>query len=52
MQGQDIAVPSVFVILPDGRIFFRQIGESINDRPSTAELLDIVDGAVVASRRH
>ncbi|MRG96970.1 peroxiredoxin family protein [Polyangium spumosum] len=51
MQGQDIAVPAVFVILPDGRIFFRQVGESINDRPSNAELLDIVDRALVESRR-
>ncbi|MDC3958584.1 redoxin domain-containing protein [Polyangium jinanense] len=52
MQGQDIAVPSTFVILPEGRIFFRQIGESMADRPSTAELLDIVDRALVESRRH
>ncbi|TKC99882.1 redoxin domain-containing protein [Polyangium fumosum] len=52
MQGQDIAVPSTFVILPDGRIFFRQIGESMADRPSTAEMLDIVDRALVESRRH
>ena len=51
MQGQDIAVPAVFVVLPDGRIFFRQIGENINDRPSNAELLDIVDRALVESRR-
>lgn len=51
MEGRDIAVPALFVVLPDGTVFFKQIGESINDRPSSAELMDIVDRALVASRR-
>jgi peroxiredoxin len=49
MEGRDIAVPAVFVVLPDGRIFFRQVGESLADRPSNAQLLDLADRALAAS---
>jgi peroxiredoxin len=50
MEGRDIAVPAVFVVLPGGRIFFRQVGESLADRPSNAQILDLVDRALAASR--
>jgi len=50
MEGRDIAVPSVFVVLPNGTIFWKQVGESIADRPSNAELLDVVDRAIAASK--
>jgi peroxiredoxin len=50
MEGRDIAVPAVFVVLPDGRIYWKQVGESIADRPSNAEILEITSRAVEASR--
>src|SRR5262245_23916514 len=43
MQGRDIPVPATFVVLPNGRIFWQKVGESVGDRPSNAQLLDIVD---------
>jgi peroxiredoxin len=49
MEGRDIPVPAVFVVLPDGRIFWRQVGESVSDRPTNAQILDVVDRAVEAS---
>ena len=49
MEGRDIPVPAVFVVLPDGRIFWRQVGESVSDRPTNAQILDVVDRAVAAS---
>lgn len=51
MEGRDIAVPSVFVVLPNGTIFWKQIGESIADRPSNAQILDITAKAVEAAKR-
>jgi peroxiredoxin len=50
MEGRDIPVPAVFVVLPDGRIFWRQIGESVSDRPTNAEILDVLDRARAAAR--
>jgi peroxiredoxin len=49
MEGREIPVPAVFVVLPGGRIFWRKVGESVADRPTNAEILDVVDRAVVAS---
>ena len=51
MEGRDIPVPAVFVVLPDGRIFWRQVGESVSDRPTNAQILDVVDRALAASAR-
>ena len=42
MDGQDIAVPSVFIVGKDGRIHFRYIGESISDRPSPSDLIEAI----------
>ena len=44
-EGKEIAVPSVFVVVPDpsvetGILRFRKIGESIGDRPDVAEILE------------
>ncbi|APR75285.1 Hypothetical protein A7982_00631 [Minicystis rosea] len=50
MAGRDIPVPAIFVVLPDGTIFWRKVGESVADRPSVAELNDVVDRALAASR--
>lgn len=43
MDGEDIAVPSVFIVGTDGHIRFRYIGESVTDRPSPADLLAEVE---------
>lgn len=51
MEGRDIPVPAIFLVLPGGRIFWRKVGESVADRPSIAELNDAMDRAVAASRR-
>jgi len=40
MKGQDIAVPAVFVVRPDGHISWRYIGESVTDRPLWKDVLD------------
>lgn len=51
MEGRDIAVPSVFVVLPNGSIFWKQVGESIADRPTNAQILDVTAKAVEASKQ-
>lgn len=51
MAGRDIPVPAVFIVLPDGPIFWRKVGESVADRPSTAELIGALDRAIAASRK-
>lgn len=42
MDGQDIAVPSVFIVGKDGRIHYRYIGESVTDRPSPSDLIEAI----------
>ena len=46
MAGGDIAVPATFVILPDRTVYWRKVGESMADRPSVEELLEVVGRAV------
>ena len=41
MQGRDIAVPATFIVAPDRSIAYRYVGESMNDRPSTAHVLKL-----------
>jgi peroxiredoxin len=43
MKGEDIAVPSIFIVGKDHRIHFKHVGESISDRPSPDAILDAVD---------
>jgi len=43
MDGEDIAVPAVFVIDAEGRIRWKQVGESLWDRPSVEDILARVD---------
>jgi len=50
MEGRDIAVPAVFVVLPDGSVFYRKIGESVADRPTSHELMDVVNRALAETR--
>lgn len=42
MDGEDIAVPSVFVVSRDGKIVFRHVGESLSDRPTPDDLLAVL----------
>ncbi len=43
MDGQDIAVPSVFVVRPDRTIAWRYVGESAGDRPAHELVLEQLD---------
>jgi peroxiredoxin len=45
MQGRDIAIPAVFVVLPSGVIFWKKVGESMLERPRTGQILEEVDRA-------
>ena len=35
MAGEDIAVPAVFLVSPEGAILWRHVGENMTDRPLT-----------------
>ena len=39
MAGQDIAVPSVFVVRQGGTIAWKKVGEAMDDRPTAAEVV-------------
>ncbi len=39
MEGQDIAVPSVFVVRKDRTIAWKQVGENMTDRASPRDIL-------------
>lgn len=43
MQGDEIAVPSVFVVSREKKITFQHVGESVVDRPGVGGLLEEVD---------
>ncbi len=43
MRGQDIAVPSVFVVRPDRTIAWKYVGESAADRPPEDRVLEQLD---------
>jgi hypothetical protein len=45
MEGEDIAVPAVFVISRDKRILFERVGETAADRVGVGTLLEEVDKA-------
>lgn len=51
MKGEDLAVPSVFIVLPNREIFWSQVGETVGDRPSDEDVLRRVDEALAASGR-
>jgi peroxiredoxin len=42
-KGQDLAVPSVFVVDRDSVLRFAEIGESINDRALLSDLLAVLE---------
>ncbi len=43
MVGDDIAIPSTFVIGRDGRIHAKWVGETMADRPELDEVLTLLD---------
>ena len=45
MEGQDIAVPAVFVVKKDRAIVWKQVGENMTDRASPADILAKVRAA-------
>lgn len=49
MQGKDIAVPATFVVLPDRRVFWKKVGESVTDRADNDEILEVVERARAAA---
>jgi peroxiredoxin len=40
MRGQDIAVPSTFVVMPNREITWKYVGENAADRPAAELLLE------------
>jgi len=42
-EGKEIAVPATFLVMPDGRVAFGYIGESMVDRPTAREILLTLD---------
>lgn len=40
--GKKIALPSIFVIAPDGRIAWRRVSANVLDRPAEDEVLAVV----------
>lgn len=42
-EGEDLAVPAIFVIDAKGVIRYSHIGESMIDRPDSAGLADLVE---------
>ena len=49
MKGRDIAVPATFVVLPDRRVFWKKVGESMTDRADNDEILEVVGRARAAA---
>ena len=45
MDGDEIAVPSVFVVGRDKKVHFAYVGESVTDRPSVDTLLEKAEAA-------
>ena len=43
MQGDEIAVPAVFVVSREKKITFQHVGESVTDRPGVSGILAEVD---------
>jgi peroxiredoxin len=43
MAGEDIAVPSVFIVTRDSKVAFKHVGESISDRPTPDDLIGVIE---------
>ena len=42
MEGQDIAVPSIFILDTTGVVKFSHVGENMADRPNALTLLQVL----------
>lgn len=45
MNGEDISVPSVFIVNTKKQIVFREVSESIMSRPSADSILEAAEAA-------
>lgn len=45
MQGEEIAIPAVFVVGRDGTLRWQKIGDNQRDRPTIEEILAALDEA-------
>jgi peroxiredoxin len=50
MATEALAIPSVFVITPDGTIAWRHVGETVPDRPAPDAVLAAIDALGAAPR--
>jgi peroxiredoxin len=50
MATEAFAIPSVFVIAPDGTIAWRHVGETVPDRPAPDAVLAAIDALGAAAR--
>lgn len=46
MKGEDIAVPSMFIVMPDRRVAWKYVGENPKDRPAVEQMLEQLDAAL------
>ncbi len=46
MDGEDIAVPSMFIVMPDRSVAWQYVGESAMDRPAEDRVLERLDAAL------
>jgi peroxiredoxin len=46
MKGQDLAVPTTLVVMPDRTIFWKYVGENIEDRPPEEVVFEELERAL------
>lgn len=47
-KHDDIAVPAIVIVAPDGRVVWREVGDTIADRVSAKQLLAQLDAAATS----
>lgn len=48
-RGDEIAIPSTMIVLPDRTIFWKKVGETAADRPSPRVVLEQLDRALAST---
>lgn len=48
VAGDEMAIPSTLVVLPDRTIYWKKVGETVSDRPAVRIVLEQVDAALAA----
>jgi peroxiredoxin len=46
VRGDEMAIPTTLVVLPDRTIFWKKVGETVADRPTVRIVLEQVDTAL------